>query len=171
MHTINSKKIPSSEKVIGIDCGTAIVGWAIVERTHNKLKHIAHGSVKTDKNDVMYLRLKKIYSDLQELISLYKPDSMAVEDLFFFKNQKTVISVSQARGVILLSGTNNNLPVFDYTPLQVKSAITGYGRAEKQQVAMMVGKILELKDIPKLDDVTDAIGVAICHLNTNNYVR
>ena len=159
------------DRVIGIDTGTAIVGWSVLERVGSSLKYLASGSIQTDKKFDMYLRLKMIFEELNVLIEKYSPNAMAVEDLFYFKNQKTVISVSQARGVILLSGAINNLSVYDYTPLQVKSAITGYGKAEKDQVAFMVGKILKMDNLPKLDDETDAIAVGICHLNTNKYVR
>ncbi|MCA9379570.1 crossover junction endodeoxyribonuclease RuvC [Candidatus Dojkabacteria bacterium] len=160
-----------SERVISIDCGTAITGWAIIDKKGNNLTHIASGAIQTSKNTDMSLRLKHIFEELNELIQEFSPVTMAIEDLFFFKNQKTIVTVSQARGVIILAGVANNLGVFNYTPLQVKSAVTGFGRAEKDQVAFMVGRILKLKDIPTLDDVTDAIAVGICHLNTNHHVR
>jgi crossover junction endodeoxyribonuclease RuvC len=160
-----------SERVISIDCGTAITGWAIIDKKGNNLTHIASGAIQTSKNTDMSLRLKHIFEELNKLIQEFSPVTMAIEDLFFFKNQKTIVTVSQARGVIILAGVINNLGVFNYTPLQVKSAVTGFGRAEKDQVAFMVGRILKLKDIPKLDDVTDAIAVGICHLNTNHHVR
>lgn len=156
------------ERVISVDCGTAITGWAIIDKKGNNLKHVASGAIQTSKNDDMSLRLKCIYEELDNLIHEFSPATMAIEDLFYFKNQKTIITVSQARGVIILSGIMNSLNIFNYTPLQVKSAVTGYGRAEKDQVAFMVGRILKLKDIPTLDDITDAIAVGICHLNTNH---
>lgn len=154
------------KRVIGIDCGTAIVGWSVLDKVGSKLIHIDSGAVITEAKTDMSLRLKKIYEELDELIKKYKPNEMAIEDLFFFKNEKTVISVGQGRGVIILSGATNDLKVYDYTPLQVKSAVTGYGRADKDQVQFMVGKILKMKEVPKLDDITDAIAVSICHLNT-----
>lgn len=156
------------ERVLSIDCGTAITGWAIIDKTGNNLTHIASGAIETHKGLDMSLRLKLIFEGLNYIINTYAPTTMAIEDLFYFKNQKTVITVSQARGVIMLSGVINGLNVFNYTPLQVKSAVTGFGRAEKDQVAFMVGKILKIKDLPKLDDITDAIAVGICHLNTNH---
>ena len=156
------------QRIISIDCGTAIVGWAILERVGGQLNYIDSGAILTSKSDDMSLRLKKIFEDLQELVVQYGPQAMAIEDLFYFKNQKTVISVSQARGVIILSGILKGLKIYNYTPLQVKSAVTGYGRAEKDQVAFMAGKILKLKVVPKLDDITDAIALGICHLNTVN---
>lgn len=154
------------KKVLGIDCGTAIVGWAIVEKLGSKFEQKGFGVVTTEKGNDMYLRLKKIYAELLEIIQKYEPSEMAVEDLFYFKNQKTVISVGQARGVIMLAGANSGLPVFDYTPLQVKSAVTGYGRAEKSQVQQMIQRIFNLKELPKPDDAADALAIAICHLNT-----
>lgn len=156
------------DRVLGIDCGTAIVGWAIVDKEFNKLTHVNSGAIRTDKNDVMYLRLEQIFQEINKIIKEYNPTVMAIEDIFYFKNQKTVISVSQSRGVTMLSGTLNKLEIYNYTPLQVKSAVTGYGRAEKKQVAFMIGKILKLSNIPTLDDITDAIAVGICHLNSNN---
>lgn len=155
-------------RVLSIDCGTAIVGWAVLDEEFNNLTHVESGAIQTSKNDDMSLRLKQIFEELSKIIDKYKPSVMAIEDIFYFKNQKTIISVSQARGVIILSGKLKNLEIFGYTPLQVKSAVTGYGRAEKDQVAFMVGKILKLKEVPKLDDITDAIAVGICHLNTNH---
>jgi len=155
-----------TKRVIGIDVGTAIVGWSILDRMSNKLVHVESDAIITSKDDAMSLRLLKIFNQLNILINLYKPDEMAVEDLFFFKNKKTIISVAEARGVILLAGSYNKLKTFDYTPLQVKSAVTGYGRAEKKQVQFMTAKVLCLKEIPKLDDVADAMAVGICHLNT-----
>lgn len=168
MHMDLSTQNGKTERVISIDCGTAITGWAIIDKKGNYLTHVASGAIQTSKNDDMSLRLKYIFEELEKLIQEYRPTTMAIEDLFYFKNQKTVITVSQARGVIILSGVVNQLGVYNYTPLQVKSAVTGYGRAEKNQVAFMVGKILKLKDVPKLDDITDAIAVGICHLNSNH---
>ncbi len=114
----------------------------------------------------MPLRLKMIHDQLSEVIDTYKPAEMAVEELFFFRNHTTIIPVAQARGVILYTGAAKGVHVFGYTPLQVKAAVTGYGRAEKKQVQFMVTKILKLKQTPKPDDVADAIAIAICHLNT-----
>ncbi len=163
-----SRDMSGKIRVLSIDCGTAIVGWAILDKVFNDLSHIESGAIQTSKNDDMSLRLKTIFEELEKLINKYKPSVMAIEEIFYFKNQKTVISVSQARGVIMLAGKLNNLEIVGYTPLQVKSAVTGYGRAEKDQVAFMVGKILKLKEVPKLDDITDAIALGICHLNTNH---
>jgi crossover junction endodeoxyribonuclease RuvC len=161
--------LPQANKtrsVLGIDCGSAITGWAYLQDTHNNLQHINSGAILTPKGLDMALRLKLIHDQLLEVIELYKPTEMAVEELFFFRNQTTIIPVAQARGVILYTGAEKGVTVFGYTPLQVKSAVTGYGRAEKKQVQFMVTKILKLKQTPKPDDVADAIAIAICHLNT-----
>src|SRR3990167_5184778 len=152
-------------KVIGIDCGTAIVGWAVMMKKNNKLEQEDSGNIITPKNLDMFLRLKIIYEKLLEIIEKFSPTEMAIEDIFYFKNNKTVISVSQARGVIMLAGALKNLEVYSYTPLQVKSAVTGYGRADKNQVNTMVGKILNITP-PKGDDEADALAISICHLNS-----
>lgn len=151
---------------MGIDCGTAIMGWAVLESMGSKFTHINSGAIITPAKTDMSLRLKTIYQELTELLDEYKPDDVALEDLFFFKNSKTVISVSQARGVAIVAAANKDLRTYDYTPLQVKMAVTGYGRAEKDQVEKMVMKIVGMTQAPKLDDTADAIAVAICHLNS-----
>lgn len=156
-------------KTLGIDIGTAITGWAVVElHPENRSKYLVHdyGAILTDSKTPMPTRLLQITEQLEEVIKKYQPNHMAVEDLFFFKNQKTVIKVGQARGVVIVTGVRMGLEVFDYTPLQVKQAVTSYGRAEKKQVQEMVTRILGLKEIPKPDDVADALAVAVCHLNT-----
>lgn len=155
-------------KVIGIDIGTAITGWAIVEQGLNKSMYSVHGYgvIRTESKLPMDIRLVQIYEDLNILIKQFQPDHMAIEELFFFKNQKTIISVAQARGVVILAGKLNNLETFGYTPLQVKQAVTSYGRAEKKQVQQMVTMLLGLKEIPKPDDAADALAVAVCHLNS-----
>ena len=158
-------------KVLGIDCGLAITGWSVVASNltnGNDYNVYGYGAITTSKNDKIEIRLVEIYRQLLKIIKKYKVDSVAVESLFYFKNQKTVMSVGQARGVILLCASLNNLEVFNYTPLQVKQAVSGYGKATKHQVQKMVESILKLKDVPSLDDVTDALAVAICHLNTVN---
>jgi crossover junction endodeoxyribonuclease RuvC len=159
-------------RVIGIDPGTAIVGFGIIDYIDKKYKVIEYGCIYTPKELPMEKRITKIYDELDILLKKYKPTNMAVEDLFYFKNSKTVISVGQARGVILLCGEKNNIPQSSYTPLQVKIGITGYGRAEKKQVQLMVQRILGLKDIPKPDDAADALAIAITHINglNSNYL-
>lgn len=156
-------------RVIGIDVGFAILGWSIIEKSGSSYNLIEYGVIETAKEDLIENRLKEIYSKLSYIIQQYKPDVSAVESLFFFKNQKTVINVGQVRGVILLALANNNIEVNNYTPLEVKVSVTGYGRAEKKQVQEMVKLICKLDTIPKPDDAADAIAIGICHLNTSKY--
>lgn len=160
-----------NSRILGIDPGTAIVGYSIIELEDGKYKLIDYGCIYTDKCMKMEDRLEKIYDSLDSIIKLYKPDEMAIEDLYFFKNQKTVIKVSQARGVINLVAVKNGLTIFDYTPLQVKMGVCSYGRATKRQVQEMVKVILKLDSIPKPDDAADAIAIAITHLNSRNMPR
>ncbi len=150
-------------KILGIDPGTATTGWGIISEEKKEPKLEVYGCIETSKHKTTVERLKEIASDLEEIIEKYKPDEVAVEDLFFFKNLKTAIKVAQARGVLLLIPGRKNIPVFEYTPLQVKQALTGYGRAEKSQIQWMVKEILKLSEIPKPDDAADALAVAICH--------
>ena len=153
-------------RVLGIDCGTAIVGWAIVDKINNDIKAIDYGDIRTPAKTALPIRLKMIYDSLLLLIEKYQPTEMAIEANFYFKNATTVISVSEARGVMLLAGETKGVNSYSYTPLQVKTAVTGYGRAEKKQVQAMVTKILKLKQIPKVDDTAVALAIAVCHLNT-----
>jgi crossover junction endodeoxyribonuclease RuvC len=155
-------------RILGIDPGTAIVGFSILDFENNRFKVIDYGCIYTDKEMLMEDRLCKIYSELSEIIKKYEPDEMAIEELFYFKNNKTVISVGQARGVIVLCGRQNNLKINNYTPLQVKTGITGYGKAEKKQIQLMVQRILGLSEIPKPDDAADALAIAITHINSAN---
>lgn len=153
-------------RILGIDPGTAIVGYSILDFKENKYNLIKYGCIYTSKDLPMEDRLLQIFNELEEIIAEYSPKFMAVEELFFFKNNKTVISVGQARGVIILAGKKNGLQIENYTPLQVKMGITGYGKADKKQVQLMVQKILKLDEIPKPDDAADAIAVAITHINS-----
>ena len=153
-------------RVLGIDPGTAIVGYSIIDYENNKIQLIDYGCIYTNKEDSLSLRLEQVYLRVESLINLYKPDHMAIEELFFFKNQKTIISVAQARGVIILKAQLSGLDIYNYTPLQVKTGITGYGRANKKQVQEMTKIILKLNEIPKPDDAVDAIAIAINHINT-----
>lgn len=153
-------------RILGIDPGTAIVGYSIVDYKENKIKLIKYGCIFTDKHLSMEDRLFQIFNDLEKIIKEYQPELMAIEELFFFKNNKTIITVGQARGVIILVGRKNNLKIDSYTPLQIKMGITGYGRADKKQIQLMVQKILKLKEIPTPDDAADAIAVAITHINS-----
>jgi len=164
-----SKKYMTTYKtirVLGIDPGTATTGWAILEETKGKISAVAFGHISTDKSHTEEHRLLEISEDIISIIKKHKPAEAAVEKLFFFKNQKTIIQVGQARGALLLTLAQKGVKVSSYTPLQVKQAMTGYGRAEKQQVQLMAKNILNLKSLPKPDDVADAIAVALCHLNS-----
>ncbi|CAM3059686.1 crossover junction endodeoxyribonuclease RuvC [Streptobacillus felis] len=153
-------------RVIGIDPGTAIIGYSIVDFNKGKTELIDYGCIYTDKDLSMPVRLEQIFFKLETLFNMYKPDHMAIEELFFFKNQKTIITVAQARGVIVAKAQISGIEIFNYTPLQVKTGITGYGRAEKKQVQEMIKILLKLDEIPKPDDAADAIAIAINHINT-----
>lgn len=151
--------------ILGVDPGTAKIGFGIIKKT-KKLTHINHGLITTPADLSTAERLNKLNKDLSALIKKYKPDIIAVEDIFFFKNLKTAIKVSQARGVILLTAIKSKAKIAEYTPLQIKQAVACYGRADKVQVQKMVKTLLELKEIPKPDDAADALAVAICCANT-----
>ena len=153
-------------RVIGIDPGTAIVGYGIIDYNKNKYSIVDYGVILTSKDLSNEERLEIVYNELDKILKKYKPEFMAIEDLFYFKNNKTVISVAQARGVILLAGKQNNILMSSYTPLQVKIGITGYGKAEKKEVQLMVQKFLGLSEIPKPDDAADALAISITHINS-----
>lgn len=153
--------------IIGIDPGYAIVGVGVVEYKGNKFRPIEYTAITTPAGMNTVDRLKKIYDEMTMLIDKHKPDSMAIEELFFNSNQKTAINVAQARGVILVAAANKGVPVREYTPLQVKQSVTGYGRADKKQMQEMVKLILHLNVIPKPDDAADALALAICHAHSN----
>ncbi|EOD00676.1 crossover junction endodeoxyribonuclease RuvC [Caldisalinibacter kiritimatiensis] len=156
-------------KIIGIDPGVAISGYGVIEYTGNKFKVIEYGAVTTSPKTPFPKRLKILYDEYMELFTLHKPDAVAIEELFFNKNVKTAIDVGQARGVHLLAAVNYGVDVFEYTPLQVKQGVVGYGRAEKKQVQEMVKILLNLKEIPKPDDVADGLAVAICHAHSGGF--
>lgn len=149
--------------IFGIDPGYAIVGCGIVRYECNNFSLMGYGAVTTDKDMPFNERLKKIYDDITELLQKFKPDAVSIERLYFNTNQKTAIDVAQARGVIVLAVQNLGIPIFEYTPLQVKQSIVGYGRAEKFQVQEMTRTFLHLDKIPKPDDAADALALAICH--------
>jgi len=156
-------------RVLGIDPGTATVGWAVIEEKNGILLPVAFGHIATSKDKSEENRLAEISADLASIIKKYKPEEAAVEQLFFFKNQKTIIQIGQSRGATLLTLEQKGVRIASYTPLQVKQSVTGYGKAEKKQVQLMVKNILKLKAIPKPDDAADAIAIAICHLNSRKY--
>lgn len=156
------------KRVMGVDPGTGRMGWAIVEGNRSVQRLIACGCVETESHMKQSLRLMEIDKALVKLIDEFKPIESAVEELFFFKNAKTVIRVAEARGAIVVALQRAGLSVFDYTPLQIKQSVTGYGRADKKQVETMVKNILKLKDYPKqLDDAMDAVATALTHLFMN----
>ena len=152
--------------VLGIDPGLAIVGYGVIEHVGNRYTVLDYGVINTPAKTSYAIRIKMIYDAMQTLLSTYDIDEVAIEELFFNKNTKTAIDVAQARGAIVLSCMNNNLKIFEYTPLQVKQGICGYGRADKKQVQSMVKSLLNLKEIPKPDDAADALAIALGHLST-----
>ena len=153
--------------ILGIDPGYAIVGWGVIDYTANRFTVIDYGAVTTDAKIPFNRRLEMIYDDVGEIITRYRPSAMAIEKLFYNTNAKTVIDVAQARGVINLAAVKNRVEIFEYTPLQVKQSVVGYGRAEKKQVQEMTRVILKLPAIPKPDDTADALAMAICHAHAS----
>ena len=152
--------------ILGIDPGLAIVGWGVVEYKNTKFRTIAYGSVQTPAGMRTEARLKAIYEGICELIEKYRPEAMAVEELFFTNNVTTGIRVAEARGIILLAAEQAGLQIQEYTPMQVKQAVVGYGRAEKKQVITMVTMLLGLPKPPSPDDTADALAIAICHAHS-----
>jgi len=157
--------------ILGIDPGTAITGFGVISNKSGELCKIGYGCINTDSKTEMPDRLVEIHSEINRIINKFKPDVLACEELFFFKNIKTAITVAQARGVVITSARLGKIPVAEYTPLQVKQAITGYGRATKPQMQKMVKVILNLDDVPKPDDAADALAVAICHANSEKLLN
>ena len=149
--------------ILGIDPGYAIVGFGVLEYKNNHFSVIDYGAITTDAGTPFNRRLEHIYDELTALLEKYRPDAMSIEKLFYNSNAKTVIDVSQARGVIMLAAQKCGVPAFEYTPLQVKQSVVGYGRAEKTQVQEMTKMFLHLDSIPKPDDAADALALAICH--------
>ncbi len=150
-------------RILGIDPGLAIVGWAVLESGRGMLRPVAFGAITTPAHTPIESRLLMIKSDLEGLIDKYKPEEVAIEELFFNTNTTTGIAVAEARGVIVCTLHSRGVKIFEYTPLQVKQAVVGYGLAEKRQVIAMVTSILKLKHPPKPDDTADAVAIAICH--------
>ena len=149
--------------ILGIDPGLAIVGWGVVESVRGQTRPIAYGAITTPAHTDVEARLLMIKNDLETVINKYKPDEMAVEELFFNTNTTTAIAVAEARGVILCTAHALGVKIHEYTPLQVKQAVVGYGRAEKHQVISMVTSLLKLQKPPKPDDTADALAIALCH--------
>ena len=150
-------------RILGIDPGYATIGYGIIEYDNFRFKTIAYGAVTTKPKKPFSDRLCDIFDDISTLVNKYTPDCLSIEKLYFNTNTTTAIDVAQARGVILLAARKANINVFEYTPLQVKQSITGYGRAEKHQVMEMVKNLLQLNAVPKPDDTADALALAICH--------
>lgn len=150
-------------RILGIDPGYAIVGYGVVDYAKNRFATVGYGAVTTKAKTPFEMRLADIYNDILSIIDKYNPDELAIEKLYFNTNTTTAIDVAQARGVIVLAAYQKGLKISEYTPLQVKQAVTGYGRAEKHQVMEMIKSILSLKSVPKPDDTADALALAICH--------
>lgn len=156
-------------RVFGIDCGTEFTGYGVVEADGEsplpKLRHLCAGAVKLSKKDHTPARLAQVYAELTVLLELWKPDMVAIEEVFFAANAKSALKLGQVRGVALLAAANCGLPVAEYAPLKIKSSVVGYGLAGKEQVQFMVTRLLELKETPKPADAADALAVAICHIH------
>ncbi len=150
-------------RILGIDPGYAIVGWGLVRYERGRYIPEDFGAVTTAAGVPFHRRLECIYDELTAILTTHRPDAVAIEKLYFQNNQKTAIDVAQARGVIMLAIHKSGVPVYEYTPLQVKSAVTGYGQAQKPQVMEMVKRLLRLRAVPKPDDTADALAIAICH--------
>lgn len=164
-----SKKT-ETEIILGVDPGLADTGYGLILKKGGRLSLLEYGSIKTKAKKNTGDRLCQINQELTKLIKKFKPIQIAVEQLFFCKNVKTALAVGQARGVIILTAVENNLPIFEFTPLQVKQAVAGYGRAEKRQIQEMVKILLNLKNYPKSDDAADALAIAICCAQTNKFL-
>ncbi|MFV0413730.1 MAG: crossover junction endodeoxyribonuclease RuvC [Oscillospiraceae bacterium] len=158
-------------RVLGLDPGYAIVGYGLVEGEGQNLAPVTFGAITTEAHTAFEDRLVEIYTDMQEILATFQPQVMAIESLFYTSNQKTVIAVAEARGVILLAAKQAAVPVFEYTPLQVKQSVAGYGKATKRQVQEMTRRLLQLKAVPKPDDAADALALAICHLHSARSLR
>ena len=157
--------------ILGVDPGYAITGYAVLQYEGNHFKLINSGAIETKAGLPMPMRLARIYDDMTMLINDYKPDAIAIEELFYHSNAKTVIGVAQGRGNVLTAAAKSGTDIYEYTPLQVKQAVVGYGRADKKQVQMMVKALLNLEKIPKLDDTTDAMAIAICHAHSSKFAQ
>ena len=152
-------------KILGIDPGFHVTGYGLIEKVKGKPVHILHGEIKLPKNEILSDCLLRIHRKLSEIIQENQPQALAVEDIFYGKNIKSLIKQAQVRGVTILAGSEAGVPVFEYSPLEVKSAVVGYGRAEKVQVQKMVQAILNLPEMPPAD-ASDALAVAVCHMNS-----
>ena len=154
-------------RILGIDPGYAIVGFGFIDKNGSRLTPVQYGSIQTEAHTDPGQRLKDIYESVVHLIDKYQPEALAIEKLFFNRNVTTALTVAEARGVTILAAVQKGLPVAEYTPMQVKQAIVGYGKAEKKQVQEMTRKFLNLAQVPKPDDVADALAIAICHAHSS----
>ncbi|MCA6070878.1 MAG: crossover junction endodeoxyribonuclease RuvC [Endomicrobium sp.] len=153
--------------VLGIDPGLSLTGWGIVDAfSRDKINPIQYGCIKTMPSTPLIERLQRVHTEIQTIINKYKPEAVAIEEIFFLKAARSVASVGQSRGAIVLTISINKLPLFEYNPRTVKIALTGYGSADKHQMQRMVKTFLKLKEIPRPDDAADALAMAICHVNT-----
>lgn len=158
-------------RTIGIDPGTAILGWGVVDESGGTLRAVAHGALTTPAGSAAALRLLTLHEGLGELLRSYRPDAAAVEELFFSRNVTTALAVGQARGVVLLALAQAGLPIYEYKPREIKQAVAGYGGADKRQMQEMVRMTLHLDAIPRPDDAADALAVAMCHAYTAPMLR
>jgi len=155
--------------ILGIDPGIAIMGYGIINHKGNRFEVIDYGAITTSSKMPTAERLKAIYQKLKILLNTYNPEAVAIEELFFNTNAKTAMLVGQARGVAILAAINQNKSIYEYTPLQIKQGVVGYGRADKKQVQEMIKMILKLEEVPKPDDVADALAIAVCHAHSGNF--
>lgn len=154
-------------RIVGIDPGTAITGFGVIDYEQGKFKFVDAGVIRTPKEQPMNERLSTVYDEMQELLAEFKPDVMSIELLFFARNVTTAMTVGQSRGIVILAATQAKVPVYEYTPMQVKQAVTGYGKADKKQIQEMVKSLLKLDAIPKPDDAADGLAIAITHAGQN----
>ena len=154
-------------RVLGFDPGTATTGYGVVERNGNRLRHVAHGTIRTPAHQHFALRLKSLFEEATGLLSSFHPDAVAIEKLFFVQNVTTGITVAQARGVLALAAAQAGLPIGEFSPLEVKNAVVGYGKATKRQVQEMVKILLNLTCVPRPDDAADALALAICQIHSS----
>jgi crossover junction endodeoxyribonuclease RuvC len=156
-------------RVFGIDCGTEFTGYGVVEGDQSvrtpRLRHVCAGAIRLNKKDRTPVRLAQVYAELSALLQEWQPDCVAIEDIFFAKNAKSALKLGQVRGVAMLAAANCGLPVAEYPPLSVKSAVVGYGLADKDQVGFMVARLLDLEAAPRPADAADALAIAICHIH------
>ena len=157
--------------ILGIDPGIATVGFGVIRAEGSTQEMVNCGVISTEAGLRLSVRLAQIYRDMQDLITMFRPDAIAIEELFFNTNLKTGISVAHGRGVVILAGENAGIPMYEYTPLQIKQAIAGYGRADKRQMMEMVKRLLKLESVAKPDDASDALAVAICHARNINSLQ